>query len=183
MKRPISALLLMPVLLGATALAAPVRAAKECSFLLPESLAESLGRLHPGAKVLTLDQLHRRERRLFKKEEGRRCPGIVHLDFFGDHRDAYGVVLVTGAGQGRRLRLIVASRTEQASAWNIETLDTQKGPSLATVAKKAPGVYEDIHRKKKIDANAEALVWVGWERWAILYAWTGQKIDKIWLSD
>ncbi len=183
MKRPIFALLLTPVLLGATALAAPVRATKECSFLLPESLAESLGRVHPGAKVLTLDQLHRRERRLFKKEEGRRCPGVVHLDFFGDHREAYGVVLVTGASQRRRLRLIVASRTSQAPAWNIETLEAMKDPSLATLAKRRPGVYEDLRRKEKIEANAEALVWVRWDSWAILYAWTGQKIDKIWLSD
>ena len=173
----------MPVLLGAAALAAPVRAAKECSFLLPESLAESLGRLHPGGKVLSLDQLHRRERRLFKKAEGRRCPGIMHLDFFGDHREAYGVVLVTGEGQRRRSRLILASRTDQVSAWNIETLGATKDPGLATLTKKEPRVYEDIHHRKKIDAQAEALVWVRRESWAILYAWTGQRVEKIRLSD
>ena len=172
----------MTTVLGAAALAAPVRAAKECSFLLPESLGDSLGRLHPGAQVLSLNQLRRSERRLFKKAEGRRCPGIVHLDFFGDHREAYGVVLVTGAAAQRRLRLILASRMEGASAWKIETLDTRKDPGLATVAKEPPGVYEDIHHKKKIQASAETLLWVCWGKSTILYAWTGEEIDKIWLK-
>ena len=168
---------------GAAPHSSAVKASGECAKSLPSTLAQSLGQLYPSSALLTLDQLDRQARSLFVKEEGLRCPGVVRLDFFGDHREAYGVVVVTGAGEASRSHLVLASRIDVASQWSIQTLHTLGDPSLATVAKEKAGSHEDLYRERKIEAKGEALVWIGWESWATLYAWSGEKIEKIWLSD
>jgi hypothetical protein len=161
----------------------PLRAERECAALLPRPLEQALGRRFPAAAVLTLEQLDPTEKSLFTQQEGPRCPGVVHLDFFGDRTDTYGIVIVTGDGDSRRALLVLASRRRTALPWQLQTLESFSDPGLPTLTREQPGLYEDVYGEKTIRARGEALLLVGWESWAILYAWTGKTIDKVWLAD
>ena len=180
----IRAVLAMSVLAVAGLQAAqPIEVASECSGLLPLTLLKQLQPLYPGSNVLNLDQLESRDRTLFTKAEGRRCPGVVRLDFFGNGQETYGIVLVSGSGESRRARVLLATRKNGASPWRIENLEVMDDPGLPTISKDKPGAHEDVYGAKSVNARGESLVLVGWESWAILYAWTGQKVDKVWLAD
>ncbi|MGA9594450.1 MAG: hypothetical protein WBS18_15230, partial [Candidatus Acidiferrales bacterium] len=61
-------------------------------------------------------------------------------------------------------------------------LDTAKG-SVPVVWSQPPGEYRDVYGKKTIRATNQVIVFCGYESWAILYAWTGKEVEKIWISD
>jgi hypothetical protein len=162
----------------------PIRADEECANLFPADLAGSLGRTFAGAHVLTLGELDAEARAAFEKSEGHRCPGIAHVDFFGNKTEAYGILLITGSGQQTRAHLLLASRKGTSSPWKIRTLETGGGPSdLPFLGKTTPGEYEDVYGDKTIQAKGEALVWVQGNVVVIVYAWTGKDVDKVWLRD
>jgi hypothetical protein len=43
--------------------------------------------------------------------------------------------------------------------------------------------YEDIYGQKKILSKNQVIVFCGYGSWAIVYAWTGKEVEKVWLSD
>ena len=160
-------------------------ASQECTGLLPSSLAAELGRAYPASSVVTLKGLEPEARSLFTKQLGHRCPGIVHLDFFGDHRDTYGVLLATNssAPDSSNARLILASRVRPSAAWQVQTLEESGELGWMWIARDKPGVHKDVYGQKTIRAKGETLFFAAGETVAILYGWTGKNIDKIWLAD
>ena len=164
---------------------APVKAVKECSHLLPSRLAESLGSLFPGARVVTLGELDAEGRADLVRvaHGGQPCPGFVQLDFFGNETSAFGILLVKGKGQQRRTRLVLASQAEGSPAWKVETLLTEEDADIPYLVKEAAGEYEDVYGDEKIQTKGEALVWVDWGAVTILFGWTGAKVEKVWLRD
>jgi RHS repeat-associated protein len=46
-----------------------------------------------------------------------------------------------------------------------------------------PGEYRDVYGKKEIRATRPVIVFAGYESWAIVYAWTGKHIAKVWIAD
>jgi hypothetical protein len=51
------------------------------------------------------------------------------------------------------------------------------------VWREGPGKYRDVYGEKTIRATHSVVVLAEYESWAILYAWTGKGIEKIWISD
>jgi len=47
----------------------------------------------------------------------------------------------------------------------------------------APEKYRDVYGGKTIKATHPVIVLCGYGSWAILYAWTGEEVDKVWISD
>jgi hypothetical protein len=180
-------LLLSLIASGRPSMAGPasVKAAKECAQLLPTGLAESLGSMFAEARVVTLRELDAEARAHFVAgvNGSQRCPGIVQLDFFGNKTTAFGILLVKGKAQQRRARLVLASQTEGSPAWRVETLLTEEDADIPYLVKEAAGEYEDVYGEEKIQTMGEALVWVDWGTVAILFGWTGAKVEKVWLRD
>jgi len=108
------------------------------------------------------------------------APGLVRVDFYGDGNPTWALVLIASDGQKKENRLVVAR--EAGKGWGISLLDTASGPA-PVVWRQPPGEYRDVYGEKTIRATHPVIVFAGYESWAIVYAWTGKLVQKIWLAD
>jgi len=165
-------------LLMFTPVATAALANSRCS--LPTGLGEELARKYPAAKVVDLGDLSRDDRGFFQKDHGDRCPGLARVDFYGDGKPTWALVLIASDGRKREARLVVARQV--GANWETSSLDTANG-SAPVVWRQDPGEYRDVYGEKTIRATHPVIVFAGYESWAILYAWTGKRVQKIWLAD
>ena len=154
-------------------------ASQECS--LPPRLDSEISRKYPGKKVVThADISDVNDRKLFRKEHGSRCPGLVKVNFYGDGNPTWALVLINDGGTKREAELLVAHRI--ANSWDLRSLD-RAGDAVPVVWSEPPGDYEDVYGEKKIKAKYPVIMFVRYESWAIAYSWTGKNVEKVWLAD
>jgi len=149
----------------------------DCSF--PSGLQGEITKRFPERKLLRLTDLSTHDRNLFQKEHGNRCPGFVKVDFYGDGKPTFALVLISMETPKKTAELVVAQQI--ASGWDIHLLEKTDGAPV--VWSQRPGTYTDVYGQKTIHSANRVIVFCGYESWAILYAWTGKTVDKVWLSD
>lgn len=147
----------------------------------PHSLTQELSKTYPGARLVTQTDLSKEHRALFRKDHGARCPGLVRVDFYGDGRRTWALVLLEGLGPAAKARLILAR--EFKSGWKTLSLESTDAAVAPVIWTEGPGKYRDVYDQKTVLARHPVIVFAGYESWAILYAWTGTEIAKIWISD
>jgi hypothetical protein len=158
--------------------AAAPRANDACD--LPRDLQHEIGVHYPDAKLVRLPDLSKDDSALFEKEHGNSCPGLVKVDLYGDGTSTLALVLMTGQGANEKAELIVAH--EVHGNWRTTLLDTADS-SAPVVWSQGPGEYRDIYGEKTIRATRSVIVFCGYYGWAIVYAWTGKSVTKVWLED
>ena len=146
---------------------------------LPPSLRDEIAKKYPSARVVTLADLDEYDRNLFKKDHGTRCPGLVKVDFYGDGKPTWAVVLITGENPKRKAELVVVRQVGED--WEIRSLEVTDGTPV--VWRQGPGKYEGMSEPTTIRAAHQVIVFCGYGSWAILYAWTGKEVVKTWISD
>src|SRR5882757_9566497 len=146
---------------------------------LPPSLRDEISKKYPGTRVVSFADLGEYRRDLFKKDHGSRCPGLVKVDFYGDGKPTWALVLIAGENPKRKAELIVAHQA--AEGWEIRSLDMTDGTPV--VWREPPGKYDDLYGKKKIRATGPVIVFCGLESWEVVFAWTGKEVEKVQLSD
>jgi len=156
------------------AIAAPVR---PCT--LPQGLDSKIAAKFPGTRLVSLTDLDDYDKKLYKKEHGSRCPGLVKVDFYGDAKPTWAVVLISGENPKRKAELVVARRDD--SDWEIRSLESTDGTPV--VWREGPGKYQGLYGDKAIHATRPVIVFCGYESWMIVYAWTGKEVEKVQLSD
>lgn len=161
-------------------LSAPRAAAQpNDSCTLPSGPGQEISKKHPGAKLEGLSDLDEYDRKLFKKDHGSRCPGVVRVNFYGDGKPTWALVLITGENPKQKAELVIARQI--ADSWETRTVETTDGSPVVWF--EGPGKYRDVYGKKTLRAIHPVIIFCGYESWAILYAWTGNGIEKIWISD
>lgn len=150
-----------------------------CAF--PPGLHEVLSKKYSDGRVVTLADLDEYNRKLFQKDHGSRCPGLVRVNFYGDGKPTWAVVLITGENPKRKAELVVARQVGRG--WEISSLDTVDASEVPVVWRQGPGKYGDISKPKTIRAMNSVVVLCGYEVWARLYAWTGKEVEKVQISD
>lgn len=172
------------VLVAASCLLASVRVANAAPTTdpcnLPQTLQREVVNKFPGARLVTLHDLAHDDKGLFQKDHGSGCPGLVSVDFYGDGKPTFALVLIANGRATESAKLVVAH--ELGLKWKTVLIDTAESSS-PVVWSQGPGQYEDIYGEKKIRATRPVIVFCEYEAWAIVYAWTGSKVDKIWLRD
>ena len=159
------------------AIAAPVDA---CT--LPQGLDSKIATKFPGAHLVSLVDLDDYDKKLYKKDHGSHCPGLVKINFYGDGRPTWAMVLISGEGpQHLKAELIVARQLD--AEWEIRSLETTDGTPV--VWREGPGKYEGLYGEnvKTIHATNPIIVFCGYESWAIVYSWNGKEVEKVWVSD
>lgn len=146
---------------------------------LPPNLREEISKKYPGTSVVSLADLDDYDRKLFQKDHGSRCPGLVKVDFYGDGKPTWAVVLITGENPKRKAELVVVRQV--GASWEIRSLEVTDGTPV--VWRQGPGKYEGMSEPATIRARHQVIVFCGYESWAILYAWTGKEVVKTWISD
>jgi hypothetical protein len=120
-------------LLGASQVVVAAPPQDRCS--LPPSLRDEITKKYPGASVVGLADLDDYDRKLFQKDHGARCPGLVKVDFYGDGKPAWAVVLISGENPKRKAGLVVARQTGEG--WETRSLETTDGTPV--VWRQGPG--------------------------------------------
>jgi len=148
---------------------------------LPQDLQREISNKYSGSKVVHLSDLEEDDKGLFQEDHGIDCPGLVKVDFYGDAKPTFALVLTRGDGPKRETELIVAHKVGEG--WITTRLNKVGGANPPVVWRQKPGTYKDIESGKVIRATRPVIVFAGLESWTILYAWTGKGVDKVWLAD
>jgi hypothetical protein len=149
-----------------------------CTF--PAGLREQISRKYPGTALVTLADLSEDDKKFFQGGHGNQCPGLVRVDFYGDGKPTWALVLISGDQSKSKSQLVVARQLGES--WEIRRLGTG-GTSVPVVWTEDPGKYRDVYGNKEIRATKPVIVFCSYESWAILYAWTGKSVEKIWIMD
>jgi hypothetical protein len=155
-------------------------AAPQSSCALPAALSEVIATKYAGALVVRLPDLNQDDKELFQKEHGSDCPGVTRVDFYGDGKPTYALVLLR-AEDARKAELVIAHKVQ--NQWLTVLLDSVGASNPPVVWTEKPGKYDDVYGQKSVNATRPVVVLCGYESWAILYAWTGTQVEKIWISD
>jgi hypothetical protein len=164
-------------LLAATRVGAAA-AGVECAF--PQGLDNEIAKKFPGTHLVGLTDLDDYNKKLYKKDHGTRCPGLVKVNFYGDGKPTWALVLIAGENPKRKAELIVARVLD--SGWEIRSLEITDGTPV--VWREGPGKYEGLYEgDKTIHATNPVIVFCGYGSWAIVYSWNGKEVEKVWISD
>jgi len=147
---------------------------------LPKDLQRELANKYPGAKLVRLSDLDNDDSALFQKEHGNACPGLVKVDFYGDGKPTLALVLIAKDGAKERAELVAAHQIGEN--WRTALLDTAES-SWPVVWSQDPGEYRGVYGKKTIRATRPVIVFCGYNSWAVVYAWTGTAVTKVWIAD
>lgn len=158
----------------------PARAMPVAHCTLPDGLREEIAKKYSGARPVELNDLRVPENRaLFQKEHGDQCPGLARVDFYGDGKPTWALVLITNDKVKARVKFFVARKVEDV--WNLRLLGTTDDTPVAW--SQPAGRYESIYKTKTILAKWPVVIICGYGSWAVVYAWVGDGVEKVWLSD
>jgi hypothetical protein len=150
--------------------------------VLPQDLQREVVGKYPTAKIIEVSDLEEDDRKFFQSDHDNGCPGVVKVDFYGDGKPTFALVLIPRSGTKEPTKLVVAHHDD--GKWLITPLDTGGPTPIAPVVwSLPPGEYRDVYGDKTIRATKPVIVFCKYEAWAILYAWTGKGVSKIWLMD
>lgn len=154
--------------------------AQGSSCVLPQMLQSVIASRYSGAKLVRLPDLDEGDRLLFQRDHGSECPGLVKVDFYGDGKPTLALVLISKPGANEKAELVLAHKA--GKEWETVLLD-EAVASIPVAWSQTPGEYEDVYGEKRVRATRPVIVFCGYNSWAILYAWTGSRVAKIWLED
>jgi len=145
----------------------------------PSSLGAEISNRFPDTHIVTAADLEEYDKKLFRKDHGTRCPGLVKVNFFGDGKPTWALVLISGDNPKRKAQLVVAHLLD--AGWEIRSLEVTDGTPV--VWREGPGKYEGMSEPTTIHAKYPVIVFCGYGSWAILYSWTDKEVVKTWISD
>jgi hypothetical protein len=146
----------------------------------PPGLRDEISKKYPGTRLVSLADLQEDDRKFYQKDHGTRCPGLVKVNFYGDGKPTWALVLISGDNPKRKSELVIAHQV--AGGWAIRSLETSDGEPV--VWREKPGKYKGMYMEEKpIRAKNPVVVLCWYGSSAILYAWTGKDVEKVWLSD
>ncbi len=146
---------------------------------LPKDLQAVVEGKYPATNIVSLSDLSDDDKRLFQKEHDDSCPGLVKVDFYGDGKPTFALALTTKSQAIPTTKLVLAHQV--GANWKVAILDKADGPVPAVWSEKA-GEYKGVYQHK-IRATRPVIVFCGYSSWAVLYAWTNNRVAKIWLRD
>jgi hypothetical protein len=146
---------------------------------LPKDLQSVVEGKYPGTKIVTLSDLNEDYKQFFQKDHAGSCPGVAKVDFYGDGKPTFALELTTTSQANPTTKLILAH--EAGANWKVAVLDGADGP-VPVVWSDKPGEYKGVYQDK-IRATRPVIVFCGYSPWAVLYAWTNNRIAKLQLQD
>jgi hypothetical protein len=149
---------------------------------LPKELQAVVARKYPGSGVVKVSDLEEDDRSFFREDHGDACPGLANVDFYGDGKTTLAVALLTKNEQREKYKTKLVLARQAMGGWQTTLLGATGGP-VPVIWSEGPGVYKDVYGRKELHASHAVIVFCGYESWAIVYAWTNNKVDKVWVRD
>lgn len=136
---------------------------RHCSETIPTAIQKIIRERFPDFHIRT------------KKDSTHGCPGIVKVDFYGDGRAVYAVVIQ----KDRDGKLLLASKEGQG--WKVEVLEDEGSPGSLWHA--PANEFVDMYGERTAKAKGDIILYFGYESWERGYGWTGDKIEWVQLTD
>lgn len=146
---------------------------------LPKDLLSVVEGKYPGTKIVTLSDLNENYKQFFQKDHAGSCPGLAKVDFYGDGKPTFALALTMKSQVNLSTKLVLARKVR--ANWEVKTFDKADGP-VPVVWSDKPGEYKSVYQHR-IHATRPVIVFCGYSSWAVLYAWTSNRIAKLQLQD
>jgi hypothetical protein len=156
-------------------------AQRQGNCALPSGLSQEIVNKYPNAQVVRLADLGEDDKQQFQQEHGSECPGLTSVNFYGDGKPTLAVVLFLDGMHGAKTQLVVAHEVE--TGWELRGLEQDITGPAPVVWRARPGKYDDVYGEKTIKAINPVIVLCAYDSWAIIYAWVGNRVEKIWIRD
>ena len=137
-----------------------------CNDRLPTTLDKLIKQRYPEWQIGT------------GHDRGCKTP-ILKVDFYGDGRTVYAMVIEKIYGYGGKVDLKFIVAEKKAPQWELILVENLGGYIYHEPRKELVSVYED----KVLRSKGDLIILWGGESWAIAYGWTGDKIDRVHLRD
>ena len=148
---------------------------------LPQGLDSKITARSPGAHVVSLADLDDYDKKLYTKDHGAHCPGLVRVNFYGDGKPTWALVLLSGYGQTSKAELVVARKLD--TDWEIRSIHSLTSSGTPVVWREPAGKYEGVWGDKTIHARNPVIIFCAYESWAVVYAWNGKAVEEVQMSD
>ena len=140
-----------------------------CLETLPTSLSQVILERFPG--------WHTRSRKTSKHG----CPGIAKVDFYGDGRSVYAIVIERPSENAGTVDGKLVLVEKKGSEWKLSILN--EGNTAGDVWHAPVGEYTDTYGKWTVRSKGDCILYFWYESSEVLYAWTGEKIEEVQMSD
>jgi len=177
--------LLLLILIVASLGYASAKRTDPCGGALPDSLRKAITVQYPDRKIVTLDMLTVIAEKIYLKDHKTGCPGVARVDFYGDRSEMYALVLTKEVKDTYISSLILGQR-QRNREWRFSVIEPDVQDAPPVVFTLPPGEFVGTtsqQEQRTLASKHEAIVFVGYESWSIVYVWTGDKVEKLWLSD
>lgn len=180
-------LLVVSVLVAMPLLGAVVQARDTCQHALPAALVQILEKKYPGWNLVNFEDLgptgadfFRKDAELYPEKNPTDCPGATRVDLYGDGREVYAFVLKQESITRVKSKLLL-SEINKSKHWTIRTLmDDECGCAVRTIPS---GEHRDVIKGNTIKSQGEAVLYIKYEAYTIVFAWTGEKIERVYVQD
>ncbi len=163
-------LLVVLLLLATPQVNADASPRRHCSETIPTAVQKNIHDRYSDFHIRT------------KKDSTHGCPGIVKVDFYGDGRAVYAVVIQKDHDEREMQqdgKLLLASR--EGKGWKVEILEDEGNPGSLWHA--PADKFVGMHEGRTAAAKGDIIVYFGYESWERAYGWTEEKIEWVQLSD
>jgi hypothetical protein len=133
---------------------------------LPPGLGHEIAKAYPRSKPVSVADLREDARKQYQKDFGARCPGLVKVDFYGDMKPTWALLLIADESTKRKPELVVAHQV--GTAWDIRSLD--KADGAVAVWREEAGKYEGMYEGKQIRAKNPVILISDYGSFTILYS-------------
>lgn len=150
-----------------------------CKEALPKPLASLISVRFHQWKIMSDEWLGGYEE-YYRKERPTGCPGVVGLDLYGNGKRVFAISILRESTKGLKSKLLLAEQ-DKSKTWVVKTLWNDECDCV--VMSVPPGEDTDVGRGHRIAGVGEGIVFLKYEAYAIVFRWTGKKVEHVYVMD
>lgn len=168
------------VLVNACILEARQPSTEECTAVLPKSVENLMRKTFRQWEIVS-EKLLGGLPPDYRKERPTGCPGVLRLDLYGDGRPVFAILIMREIQNGWQTKLLLAEQ-ESHKKWKLQTI-WEANDVDGVLLPVPPGEDSDIWRDVTIRGTGEGILYIKYEAYAIVFRWTGQSIEHVYVMD
>ena len=142
-----------------------------------------LGRAYPGWGIVDLPDLLDRDRGLWIRDEGPKCPGVAMGGFKDFGKPAYAVLLTRGKRGEREEMIVVMTSTPKGGVDATIAAKPTRVTRANVLVKLSGGKYQSFEGPECLETGLDVFMHQSIEAWARVYAWNGRRFVSVTVSD
>ena len=126
---------------------------------VPKTLHNKIIEKYSNYEIVTLKHLIEEDRLTFQKEHSTDCPGLVKLNFWGNGKPTFAILLINSLISKPKYQLIIATNYGE-DKWELKTVDNADTTVSPVIWSESSGEYRDVWQENKIIAKYPVILFV-----------------------